>query len=89
VSHAQCDKRNCVPVKEKEKIKISYILNRVINVKKPHGIAIRCALLKSRMFRDIKRGRNSMSENGDSDTCQRQEDGTAEPIRKEVSRRGR
>jgi len=23
-----------------------------------------------------------MSENGDSDTCQRQEDGTAEPIRK-------
>lgn len=38
------------------------------------------------MFRDIKRGRNSVPENEDSDTCRRQEDGTAEPIRKEVSR---
>lgn len=36
--------------------------------------------------KDIETKKNNTSENGDNGTCWRQEDGTTEPIRKEVSR---
>lgn len=63
----------------------------MINIKEPHASAIffqngDMLYVSEIKVKDIETRKNSISENGDNGTCWRQEDGTTEPIRKEVSR---